>query len=118
MRPLLVLVAVSALAVSGSAAVRAARPAPAAYTLDTALEDIAANPAGAAIVRKDIPGLLEHSSYPMFKGMSLRLLGSLSGGRLTAQMLAQAEADLANVPAPANARLRTIAAQGGDPDFD
>jgi hypothetical protein len=117
MRPLLALGLVSLfVSSSGLAAVRPLQAG--AYTLDSALEDIAANPAAAEVIHKDIPGLLENRSYPMFKSLSLRLLGSLSGGRLTASMLAQTEADLSAVPAPLHARLRTVARQAADPDFN
>lgn len=96
-----------------------------AYTLDTPLDEIVAVPAGEAVIRRDIPGLLENSSYPMFHAMSLRLLASLSGGRLTEGMLARTEADLAalapNAPVPrmaAAGAIRPVAARYPDPDFN
>src|ERR1700722_4700232 len=64
------------------------------YTLDTPIEAIAASPAGAAVINKDIPGLLTDRSYEIFKGMSLRLVAALSHGQLTNQMLAQVDDDL------------------------
>jgi hypothetical protein len=89
------------------------------YTLDTPIEQIAAMPAGDAILRKDIPGLLENSSYPMFKAMSLKLVARLSGGRLTADTLAETQADLAKLPptaTPAPASLQQTAQ--AEPDFN
>jgi hypothetical protein len=115
MRPLFaVAVLLAFVSSSGTAAVRPLGVR--AYTIDSALEDIAANPAAAEVIRRDIPGLLENRSYPMFKSMSLRLLGSLSGGRLTPAMLAQAEGDLAAIPAPLH--LRQVSRQAGEPDFN
>ena len=89
----------------------------ASYTLDTPIEQIAAAPEGAAILHKDIPGLLENSSYPMFKSMSLKLVASLSGGRLDAQTLAQTQADLARL-APTAPPLPLQQASQADPDFN
>lgn len=94
-----------------------AMPPPAAYTLDTAIEDIAASPRGAAVLNRDIPGLLQNASYPMFKAMSLRLVGRLSGGRLTGDMLTRTESDLAALPAPA-APLRTVSRTVAEPEFN
>jgi hypothetical protein len=71
------------------------------FTLDTPIEQLAANSSAASVLRKDIPGLLEDKSYPMFKSMSLRLVGALSKGALSSQTLSQTEADLWAV-SPAN----------------
>ena len=70
------------------------------YTLGTPIETIAADPAGAAVINKDIPGLLTDSHYDIFKSMNLKLIASLSGGQMTDQTLAQTEADLASLPTP------------------
>lgn len=64
------------------------------YSLDTPIEIIAADPDGAAVLNKDIPGLLADSHYESFKGMNLKVLASLSGGKLDKQALTQTEADL------------------------
>jgi hypothetical protein len=68
------------------------------YTLDTPIAVIAADPGGAAVLNMDLPGLLADPSYSEFKGMSLKRLASLSGGRLDQQSLAQTEADLQALP--------------------
>jgi len=99
-----------------SAPVQAEEPG-ASYTLETPIEQIAAAPQGAAILHKDIPGLLENSSYPMFKSMSLKLVASLSGGRLDAETLAVTQIDLARLPPTAPPRPLQQAAQM-DPDFN
>jgi hypothetical protein len=72
------------------------------YTLDTPIEQIAADPAGAAVLDKDIPGLRTNSNYPMFKSMTLKTVASLSGGRLDDRTLAQTKADLAALPKQAS----------------
>ena len=77
-------------------------PAAEIYTLDTPVERIAADPAGAAVLNKDIPGLLTNPSYALFKGMNLKMLASLSSGRLDAETLAETKADLAALPKQAS----------------
>src|SRR3954470_17750413 len=42
------------------------------YDERTPIETLAADPAAAAILNKDLPGLLTDSQYPLFKGMSLK----------------------------------------------
>ncbi len=73
----------------------------AAYTLGTPLEAIASDPAGAAVINRDIPGLLSDPSYSLIKGMSLKAVASLSGGQITDEMLARTEADLKALSKPA-----------------
>ena len=87
-----------------------------AYSLDTPIEDIAATPAGTAILDRDMPGLLQHPSYPMFKSMSLRLVGRLSGGRLANDTMTKVEADLASLPPPTSP-LRRVSQTYADPEF-
>lgn len=77
-------------------------PAKTGYTLDTPIERIAADPEGAAVLNKDIPGLLANPNYEMFKGMSLNSLAPFSRDKLDKQTLAQTEADLAALPKPAS----------------
>lgn len=72
------------------------------YTLETPIERIAADPAGRAVLNKDIPGLLGNSRYEMFKGMNLKTLASLSSGKLDEQTMAQTKADLAALPKQAS----------------
>jgi len=66
-------------------------------TLDLPIEQLAADQAAAAVLRKDLPGLLEDKHYPMFKSMSLRVIAALSNGKISTQTLAQTEADLRSV---------------------
>ena len=68
------------------------------YDSDTTIERLAANPAAAAIVEKYIPGLLQDSSYPMFRGMSLKSVAALSRGEISAETIAAIAAELKSVP--------------------
>ena len=77
------------------------------FTLDTPIEQLAADKETASILRKDIPGLLEDKHYPIFKSMSLRVIAALSNGNISSQTLAQTEADLRSVhPMIATAALK------------
>lgn len=67
------------------------------FTLDTPIEQLAAYSTTASVLRRDIPGLLEDKHYPMFKSMSLRVVGALSNGELSSETLARTEADLRTV---------------------
>jgi hypothetical protein len=86
------------LALAGSGA-WAAAPAPG-YDLDTPIQAIVADPAGAAVLNRDIPGLLSNAAYSSFKAMSLKQVGALSGGRLTHETLSRTESDLKALPRP------------------
>jgi hypothetical protein len=66
-----------------------------ALTLDTPIEDIAAIPAGKAILDKDMPGLTTHPAYDQFKGMSLKEVQPMSQGAITDDMMTKTGADLA-----------------------
>ncbi len=68
------------------------------FTLDTPIEQIVANPAGKAVLDKDLPGLTTHPAYDQFKGMSLKEVEPMSQGALTDDMIAKAGADLAALP--------------------
>jgi hypothetical protein len=97
---LLLLLALPARAQDQPAATTAPTPvsdAPAAsigYTRDTPVEKIAADPAAAAVLNKDLPGLLTDAQYPLFKGMSLKQLQAASGGDLSREDVDKAVADL------------------------
>jgi hypothetical protein len=72
---------------------------PASYSEDTPIETLAANPAAAAVLNKDLPGLLTDAQYPMFKRMSLKSLQAASGGDLSKDDVNKAVADLQALPA-------------------
>ncbi len=71
-----------------------------ALSLDTPVEKIAAEPAGRAVLDRNIPGLFEHPEYERFKDRSLRELAPMSGGALNEKMLTRAAADFAALPRP------------------
>jgi hypothetical protein len=79
-----------------------ATPAPATtpaakFTLDTPLETIVADPAGKAIIDKDLPGTTTHPMYDQFKGMSLTQIAPMAADKLTPEVLAKVKTDLATV---------------------
>lgn len=69
----------------------AAKPA---FTLDTPIRDLVADPAARAVLDKELPGLTTHAQYGVFKGMSLKKLQPLSGGLITDERLAATGAAL------------------------
>ena len=68
------------------------------YTLRTPVEIIAADPAAAAVLNRDLPGLLTDPSYPIFKTMSLKQMQEASGGDLSVVDVNKALADLQTLP--------------------
>lgn len=69
------------------------------YSQDTPLETLAADPAAAAILNKDLPGLLTDAQYPIFKKMSLKTLQEASGGDLSKDDVEKTVAELQTLPA-------------------
>jgi hypothetical protein len=69
------------------------------YGQDTPLETLAADPAAAAVLNKDLPGLLSDAQYPIFKRMSLKALQEASGGDLSKDDVNKTVADLQALPA-------------------
>lgn len=75
----------------------AAPVAAAKFTLDTPIEQIAADPAAKAALDASLPGTTTHPSYEMFKSMSLKQLQPMSDGKLSDEALAKAAEALAAV---------------------
>jgi hypothetical protein len=73
-------------------------------TLNIPIEEIAATLGGCAILDKDFPGLRAHAMYQFFKAMTLHQIAAMSHGQITADMLAQAQADLSALPIKVVAR--------------
>ncbi len=67
-------------------------------SLNMPIEEIAASPGGCVILDKDFPGLRAHAMYQFFKTMTLHQIAAMSHGQITADMLAQAQADLSALP--------------------
>ncbi len=83
----------------------APQTAPAAYgsRLDEPIAQIAGTANGCAILDKDFPGLRAHPMYGFFKNMSLHQIAAMSRGRITTDMLSQAQTDLSAQPSGAAA---------------
>ncbi len=62
--------------------------------LDEPIAQIAGTADGCAILDKDFPGLRAHPMYGFFKNMSLHQIAAMSRGRITVDMLTQAQTDL------------------------
>jgi hypothetical protein len=63
------------------------------YSLETPISAIAADPKAAAVVDKNIPGLLSNSNFDIFKSLNLKQVSALSGGKLTKDMLNRTQTD-------------------------
>ncbi|MFN3522818.1 MAG: hypothetical protein ACK4YQ_11260 [Phenylobacterium sp.] len=74
-------------------------PAPAAAHAAASVEstpifELVDNPATKAVLDKHVPGVAEHPSYDMFKGMTLRQVEPMSEGVLDDAKLTAIQADL------------------------
>jgi hypothetical protein len=96
--------AVAIVAISGSAWAQVAAPASTTvaaavakvrFDLDTPIAVIAADPAGKAVLDKDLPGLTTHPMYEAFKNDTLKQFQPKTGGAITKDILAVTEKDLA-----------------------
>ncbi|MCU6453653.1 hypothetical protein LPN01_06150 [Sphingomonas sp. A2-49] len=67
------------------------------FSLDTPIATLIADPRAKAVLDRDVPGLSSDENLPKFEGLSLRKLAPLSGGQMTATLLAQVERDLAAI---------------------
>ena len=65
-----------------------------ALTLDSKLGDILADPKGKAVLDKHLPGFSTNPQMAMAKGMSLKMVAPMSGGKITPAILSAIDADL------------------------
>ena len=84
------------------AAMAQTTPAPAAaaaakFNLDTPVQDLVADAKAKAVLEANLPGISTHESYEMFKGMSLKQLSSYAADKLTPEVLAKTEKNLAAI---------------------
>ena len=79
---------------TGAVAPAAAAATSAGLSLDTPIGEIAAAPAGKAVLDTQLPGLLTHPAYETFKAFSLKALQPYSNGLITDERLAAVEAGL------------------------
>ena len=75
-----------------------AAPQPSKSSLDVPIEVIAASLNGRAVLDRDFPGLRTHVMYGSIKAMTLNQIAAMSHGKITPDMLAQAQTDLAALP--------------------
>lgn len=80
-----------------AAAAPATAAAAAKFNLDTPVQDLVADPKAKAVLDADLPGLSTHESYEMFKGMSLKQLSSYAADKLTPEIPAKTEKNLAAI---------------------
>ena len=80
--------------VAATVAAAPAAAAAASLSLDTPIAEIAAAPAGKAVLDTQLPGLLTHPAYETFKAFSLKALQPYSNGLITDERLAAVEAGL------------------------
>lgn len=66
----------------------------AAFSADTPLETVVANPAAKAALDKTLPNLAKHAAFDQFKAMSLRQLQPYSQGAISDEAIAKVDADL------------------------
>ena len=97
------IVAAAALLLPAIASAQTATPTPAApaaagrLNLDTPIETIVADPAGKAVIDKDLPGTTTNPMYDQFKGMSINQVAPMVPDKLTPALLAKVSADLAAI---------------------
>ncbi len=85
----------AAVAAAAAPAVAASAASPSlGLNLDTPIGEIAAAPAGKAVLDQQLPGLLTHPAFETFKAFSLKALQPYSNGLITDERLAAVEAGL------------------------
>jgi hypothetical protein len=80
-----------------SDAVPAPAPAAAKFSADTPIGDLMADARAKAVLDTHTPGIDKHPMYEMIKGMSLRQVQPYSEGKITDEILAQIDKDLAAI---------------------
>ncbi len=74
-----------------------APPAIVAFTLDTPIGQLIADPRAKAVLDKDLPGLSGDANLAKFQSMSLRQFQPMTGGQMSDALLAKTGADLAAI---------------------
>ncbi|MGP7794572.1 hypothetical protein [Sphingomonas sp. CLY1604] len=86
-----------------------------AFSLDTPIADLIADPKAKAILDRDLPGLSDDENLPKFKALSLRKLAPLSGGQMTPALLAKVGGDLAALGGSAPPPVKPVESRRGLP---
>lgn len=72
-----------------------------AYSVNTPICVIAADPRGKMVLVQDVPGVMSSPKYPLFSDMSLAQMAVFAHGNLPKSKLDQVQADLDKLAAPA-----------------
>jgi hypothetical protein len=83
-----------ALAQSAPASTFPATSAATAYSADTPLEVVVADPAAKAVLDKALPNLAKHPAFEQFKAMSLRQLQPYASDKISEQAVTEVDAGL------------------------
>lgn len=68
-----------------------------ALSIESKLGDILANPQGKAVLEKHLPGISTNPQMAMGKGMSLKVIAPMAGGKITPAMLKAIDEDLKKI---------------------
>ncbi len=68
-----------------------------AFNLDSKVGDLLGNEAARAVLDKNMPDFSSNPQLAMAHGFSLKMVAGFSGGKITPEMLAAVEADLAKL---------------------
>ena len=68
-----------------------------ALSMDSKIGDILANPKGKAVMDKHLPGFSANPQMAMAKGMSLKMVAPMSGGKITPAILKAIDEELKTV---------------------
>ena len=68
-----------------------------ALSMESKLGDILANPQGKAILDKALPGFSTNPQMAMAKGMSLKMIAPMSGGKITPAILKTIDEELKKI---------------------
>ncbi len=67
------------------------------FGINSSIEELLANPATLAFIEQHMPELPKHPMLAMIKSMPLKALAPFSEGRLTPEVLAQLDVELAKL---------------------
>ena len=65
-----------------------------AFGIESKIGDLLANPAAKAVLEKHMPGFSTQPTMAMAKGMTLKMIAPMSGGKITPALLTAIDADL------------------------
>jgi len=65
-----------------------------AFSVESKIGDLLANPGAKGVLDKHLPGFSTNPQMSMAKGMSLKMVAPMSGGKITPAILSAIDADL------------------------